>query len=278
MTASSVLIAQRIKTMARANPRLLGQRRKQREARAKAFEKALMKWLNSYRRYRQRLALEAVKGQLKKQQTKDEYFEEQLATIMNLYGAREAGDSANMAAGSVIVPGQAVEDATRGKGTNIKWFWRKHEDGVIRRAHDIIVDTQRKVNQQVNELVIEALTEIPQPSVGELSRRIRAKAFEDEFMFSDRRAAMIARTELTQAQNSGTYEGYKATGVKMIEWLAYNDNRSGDRKHNLMNGETIKVGQKFRNKTTGVSLRYPGDPAAPIGETINCRCTVAPVI
>jgi SPP1 gp7 family putative phage head morphogenesis protein len=264
--------------MARADPRLLRQRQKQREARAKAFERALMKWLNSYSRYSQRLAIETVKGQFKKQQTRDDYFAEQLATIMNLYGAREAGDSANMAAGSVIVPGQAIADATEGKGTSIKWFWRKHEDGVIRRAHDIIADTQRKINEQVNEIVVEALTEIPQPSAGALARRIKAKAFEGEFMFSDKRAAMIARTELTQAQNSGTFEGYKATGVKMIEWLAFNDNRSGDRQHNKMNGEQVKVGESFYNETTRTWLRYPGDPTAPIGETINCRCTVAPVI
>tara|TARA_R100000808_G_scaffold14529_1_gene34241 strand:- start:12258 stop:13046 length:789 start_codon:yes stop_codon:yes gene_type:complete len=260
------------------NPRLLGQRRKQREARAKAYEKALMKWLNSYRRYRQRVAIEAAKGQFKKQQTKDEFFEEQLAAIMRIYGAREAAESANMAAGNVIVPGQAVAEATEAKGTRIKWFWREYEDGIIRRAHDILVDTQLKVNQQVNAVVLEALKEIPRPSAGELARRIATQAFEDEYVFSPKRAAVIARTELAQAQNSGTYEGYKATGVKMIEWLAFNDGKSGARKHNNMDSQKVKVGEKFYNKATKESLRFPGDPTAPISETINCRCTVAPVI
>ncbi len=263
--------------MAKANPRLLGQRRKQREARAKAYEKALMRWLNAYRRYRQRVAIEAATGRFRKD-NQDAYFEEQLATIMNLYGAREAADSANMAAGNVIVPGQAVADATKEKGTKIQWFWRQYEDGIIRRARDIAVDTKRKVNAQVNAIVLEALTEVPQPSAGTLARRIKAQAFEDEFVFSDKRAAMIARTELTQAQNSGTYEGYKATGVKRIEWLAFNDGKSGDRHHERMNTKTVLVGEKFYNKATGVRLYYPGDPAAPISETINCRCTVAPVI
>ena len=263
--------------MAKANPRLLGQRRKQREARAKAYEKALMRWLNTYRLYRQRIAIDAASGRFRKE-SQDAYFEEQLAIIMNLYGAREAGDSANMAAGTVIVPGQAIADATRDKGTKIKWFWRQYEDGIIRRAHEIAVDTQKRVNEQVNAIVLEALTEVPQPSLSGLVRRIKSQVFEDEYVFGHERAALIARTELTQAQNSGAFEGYKATGIKTIEWLAYNDNRSGKRHHELMNGQTVQVGESFYNKKTNQWLRYPGDPMAPISETANCRCTVAPVI
>ncbi len=262
--------------MGRPNPRLLGQRRKQREARAKAYEKALMRWLNSYRLYLQRAAIEAKTGRFRKD-NKDAFFQEQLAAIMNLYGAREAADSANMAAGDVIVPGQAVTSATREKGTQIQWFWRQQEDGIIRRARDIAEDTKKKVNAQVNAIVAEALAEIPQPSAGGLARRIKAQAFEDEFVFSDKRAAMIARTELTQAQNTGTFEGYKATGVKRVKWLSFNDGKSGDRHHERMNGKIIEVGEMFETPL-GNKMRFPGDSRAPIIETINCRCTVAPVI
>jgi len=268
------------------NPRLLGMRRKQREARAKAYEKALKRWLKSYSKYLRRIGLENAMGQYKKQ-SQDDYFAEQLVRIMNLYGMREAADSANSAAGSVIIPSKLVSESAFSPehgsllgtgGTKIKWFWRAYENGVIRRAKDIRDDTKRRVNLKVNEMVQMALLEEPQPSVGALARRLTSQVFEEDYVFGHERAAVIARTELGHAQNSGTFEGYKETGVKSIEWLAYNDDRSGKRKHNKLNGVVVAVGESFHNKATGNYLRYPGDPMAPILDTVNCRCTIAPVI
>ena len=188
-----------------ANPRLLGARRKQREARAKAYERALKGWLNGYRSYQQRLAMDRLTGKFAKV-TKDEWFDQQLNGIMNMHGLREFGDSANDAAGGYIIKPSLITEASRNKPTQIRWFyeWRQN---VETRVRDIMQTTQDDINAQVNTLVTEALGEIPMPSAGEVARRIRTQAFSaDNHVFSSERAALIARTELAQAQNSGTFE------------------------------------------------------------------------
>ena len=265
----------------RNNRRLLGQRRKQREARAKAYEKALARWLASYRNFLQRQTLDTFKGRVLKVNG-EEYYRDKLAELINLFGMREAADAANNAMGSVIVPRRLIEESEKNEGygpvSQVKWFWREYQDGVFVRANDIMQDTKLRINRKVNNMVQLALQEEPNPTVAEFARRIRGEVFEDEYTFSPNRAALIARTELTQAQNAGTFEGYKASGVERVEWLAFNDGKSGDRHHERLNGKIITVGEKFHNKATGVKLRYPGDPSAPISETANCRCTLAPVI
>lgn len=257
------------------NRRLLGSRWKQREVRGRALEKAVARWLASFRRYKLRQAREMIEGRFSKQ-TQDEFFENKLAEILTLYGVRELGDSVNAAAGDYIVEPQAVTAATEGKGTNIKVF-TEYRNGVLSRVRDIIDDTSRAVNAQVNEMIQEAVAEVPQPSVGALAQRLRDEVFEGRFVFSDRRATVIARTELTQAVNTGTFEGYRATGVKRVRWLAFRDGKSGDRRHDRMHNKIINVGEYFVTPL-GNRMRYPGDPSAPIKETINCRCTVAAVI
>ena len=257
------------------NRRLLGSRWKQREVRGRALEKAVARWLASFRRYKLRQAREMIEGRFSKQ-TQDEFFAAKLEEILLLYGVRELGDSANAAAGDYIIEPRAVTDAAQGKGTNIKYFW-EYREGVVQRVRDIMEDTSRAVNEQVNELITEALGEVPQPSVGAVAQRLRDQVFEGRFVFSDHRATMIARTELTQAVNTGTFEGYAATGVKRVRWLAFRDGKSGDRRHDRMHNKIINVGEYFVTPL-GNRMRYPGDPSAPIKETINCRCTVAAVI
>ncbi len=87
---------------------------------------------------------------------------------------------------------------------------------------------------------------------------------------------LIARTEMAQAENTGIVEGYKASGVKRLVWLAYKDGRSGDREHDEMHRVETPVGVPFE-LPDGTRMRYPGDPAAPIKHTANCRCSVGSV-
>jgi hypothetical protein len=173
--------------------------------------------------------------------------------------------------------GTLMRDAVEGKPTKIKWFW-EYRNGVVERVNDLLATTKDEVRASVRQIVAEAQSEAKVPSMGEIARRIHTQFHGREVdgrirVFSPERAAIIAQTELAQAENTGIVEGYKATGVEEIEWLA----RLGSERHGHMNGKRIKLGEYFVTER-GNRLRYPGDPSAPIGETINCQCTTAPVI
>ncbi|MET8696945.1 phage portal protein [Streptomyces bauhiniae] len=52
-------------------------------------------------------------------------------------------------------------------------------------------------------------------------------------------------------------------------WVTRGDNRVRPA-HKALNGKTLPVGTPYT--VDGASLRYPGDPFAPVSLTINCRC------
>lgn len=107
--------------------------------------------------------------------------------------------------------------------------------------------------------------------------RVRLDNGGNLYSFSPERAALIARTEMAQAENEGIVEGYVQTGVEGLRWLAYRDGRSGKREHDEMHRKTVRIGEKFE-LPDGTRMRYPGDSTAPIRHLANCRCTVAPVL
>jgi hypothetical protein len=59
-----------------------------------------------------------------------------------------------------------------------------------------------------------------------------------------------------------------------LEWISMHDDRVRAT-HAEADGQTVRLGQMFR--VGRANLRWPGDTRAPIGEWINCRCTLAPV-
>ncbi|NIU03774.1 MAG: hypothetical protein GWN29_04970 [Gammaproteobacteria bacterium] len=178
----------------------------------------------------------------------------------------------------------------------------------------IMAGVRRDVRNSVRDLVSASVQEIPRPSIGELARRIhssfhgtttatgktRGDTVRDVvpapmrgsrvlptqryrltdggslYAFSPERAELIARTEMGQAENTGIVEGYRATGVLGIEWLAYDDGRTGDRRHNEMKGIAVAMGERFV-LPDGTPMRYPGDPNAPIKHLANCRCSTRPI-
>jgi len=105
--------------------------------------------------------------------------------------------------------------------------------------------------------------------VGELAKRID-DVYSERIGYGSER---IARTEVISASNEATLEAYRESDVvEKKEWLATMDDRVRDT-HAMMNGEVAEKDENFSN-----GLMFPGDPKGDPEETINCRCTLLPVI
>ena len=90
------------------------------------------------------------------------------------------------------------------------------------------------------------------------------------------RANLIARTETHNAVGFAAdiyYEALgKQTGIKLKKkWIAVSDDRTRSA-HSEVNGTIIDNDENFI--VGGAEMKYAGDPAGGLKNTINCRCTV----
>ena len=89
------------------------------------------------------------------------------------------------------------------------------------------------------------------------------------------RAARIARTEIGIAFNHSqqlVLEDARDEGiVESKMWLTARDGHVRD--SHQIDGETVDVNGEFSN-----GLKYPGDPSAGPGLTVNCRCVLSAVV
>lgn len=87
-------------------------------------------------------------------------------------------------------------------------------------------------------------------------------------------AKRIAQTERTRVQSQARWEvgnQAMALGVAVVnEWSTRMVNSRDT--HIALNGKKALQGEPF----PGSLLKYPGDPAAPASETINCHCVLVP--
>ena len=208
---------------------------------------------------------------------------ERMARLLRLYGLRAAADAARRTAvemglnPDVLIPESLVAAAIAGKPIRIRIF-EELASHVETRAEELARSTVEMVRESVRTIIADANDEERRPSAGEIARRIAwtlhgRDADDRAFVFSPQRAELIARTELTQMENTGIFSGYEAAGVDELEWLGYRDGRSGKRHHEKMVGQRVPLGTLFLTPL-GNRLRYPGDPRAPIGDTARCRCTM----
>jgi hypothetical protein len=119
----------------------------------------------------------------------------------------------------------------------------------------------------------------------ETARKLRAEHAElwHQLREEDRlwwwRANRIARTELTAAVNGGQYRAHitlaAAEGAEpRKQWMATSDERTRP-SHAAANGQIQDLSRPFM--IGGAPLMYPGDPAGPAAETVNCRCALVVV-
>ena len=105
--------------------------------------------------------------------------------------------------------------------------------------------------------------------VAEIGKGIRERVGD----FSTYRAELIARTETHGAANFGAQEAAKETGLELRrEWISADDARTRQ-DHVDADGQVVGMDEPFI--VGGEALMYPGDPAGPPEQTINCRCAVA---
>jgi SPP1 gp7 family putative phage head morphogenesis protein len=142
-------------------------------------------------------------------------------------------------------------------------------------AKDIDDTTKKKLRKALSESIEEG---------EDLRKRVeRLVAVSDEMFAEDKkwRAELIARTESCTTMNAGAIELYKSEDIGYKEWVSIQDDRTRDA-HLLMDGVVVPVTDKFEvpatSQSEGAFMEYAGDPSAPAGQVVNCRCTVAPFV
>jgi hypothetical protein len=105
-----------------------------------------------------------------------------------------------------------------------------------------------------------------------------------EIGFTLNRSKRIARTEVMRASNYAAFIAAQEHPFEVDKiWIATRDARTRRIPKNYydhydMDGQMSKINEPFISKDLGgrvVTAQYPGDPRAPKGFTIGCRCTVA---
>lgn len=151
------------------------------------------------------------------------------------------------------------------------------EASSLGRVNDIVTQRAQAAASYVAGVTADDLTEALQTGVanGEGIPAI-AKRVNDVFDNADMvRAKRIAQTEVVGAYNeaaSAYAAGLPSDVVGTRRWLAHHDDRTRPT-HRMADGQEQPIGQPFY--VGGSAMMYPGDKAAPPGEWINCRCSVA---
>jgi HK97 family phage portal protein len=125
------------------------------------------------------------------------------------------------------------------------------------------------IDDTVEKLLRESLVEGLKAGEGVSQLIKRIEAVMDA---SRSRAATIARTETGKAFTSGRVEGARQAGISKMEWLTAHDEFVRET-HRECDTKVRALDEAFPN-----GLLYPCDPEGAPGETINCRCTVVPVV
>lgn len=95
------------------------------------------------------------------------------------------------------------------------------------------------------------------------------------------RARTVARTETMGAVNAGAFRSAQLEAEARGDlapfklWLSTDDTRTRPT-HVAADQQRTLLSEPFR--VGGAALLFPGDPAGPASEVINCRCTMLPIV
>ena len=142
----------------------------------------------------------------------------------------------------------------------------------------LIADMTQTSKKKLTDIISQAVQE--GKSIDEMVRIITS---DDELGYSAMRAKRIARTEVMRASNYAALQGAKSHNFEVDKvWIAARDNRTrriprNTYDHLHMDGMQVPYDQPFTStgkKGDTVLATAPGDPTAPAGFTINCRCAI----
>lgn len=89
------------------------------------------------------------------------------------------------------------------------------------------------------------------------------------------RIKIIAENEAHTAVMTGQHSAMKSGGYDGKRWVSEGDSKVRP-SHRRVNGQIRPIDEPF-DLPGGIKMMYPGDPNAPLKETINCRCGMVPV-
>lgn len=108
------------------------------------------------------------------------------------------------------------------------------------------------------------------------------RLLQNQFNWNKIQALRIARTETTTIVNSSTVLAANESKYELDKvWISVQDNRTRRPPESIydhldMNGVKVDYDNTFF--VSGIEMEYPGDPSAPAGTVINCRCKIAVVL
>lgn len=294
--------------------RLQAREIRERERRAKAFGALVAAWLSKYGRWREKqvrrtLEREGPKAllEISKARVTQSSLEQELIDLYERFGIQQIDAS-----------GKRWSASLGGKFIVTPEVKRRYVESIENKVVLLVDNTEQMVRSSIQRIMIDALGESPRPTGRELGRRIarqwhgapsgeltgrgteaerRAtadwrrretggpKPGEQEALFSPARAALIARTELADADTAGALEGFSAVGVEKAAWIAKpKSDASGERRHYLMNSHPALpvAGLMTMDRDRWFKLpsdargRRPADILLPVGERVNCRCVLVP--
>lgn len=154
------------------------------------------------------------------------------------------------------------------------WDWvgrpRQLDSRIVERIGERSFVASEQSMRRIRGDVIEKLQSIAESGIN--SRQAVPELAEVFTSMRDFELERIARTEVHSAAQDAAQETMTSAGVRYHKWSAANDERTRQT-HAANDGLIARIGDTYPN-----GLRYAGDRMGPIGEWINCRCTMIPVI
>ncbi len=209
------------------------------------------------------LLLAAIQAQLPRiEGFVDDFTSKVLPVVEQVYLAAAADLAAELSLASVSIGPGSAELAAFVATKRVKLA-----EGVLSRLADAVTETIARVLLAPGPLDPSGLGLAIQSTLEDLNSELR--------ILQDRipeRAQRIARTEVTSAANSARFSEARVAGIDQMMWVAAADDATRE-SHAKLDGLIRPTGEEYAQ-----NLRFPGDPAAPAEEVVNCRCALAPYI